>query len=268
MGREFVLLGDPVGHSLSPAIHRAVFDAWKVEATYTAVRVGRHDFEGALRRAAPRGGGNITLPHKRAAATLVDVATSDVSATGACNCFWTNGDGTISGDNTDVGGFERAIHDFGVNVADANVLVLGAGGAARAVVHALHHLDAGRVEIWNRTAARAAKVAEEAQGHVEVLQRLPGEGDYDLVVNATARGLERGDPLPLDLRGGVAAAVFDLVYAPGGTDWVRHATELGIPARDGSGMLVHQAALSLERWFPDREPPLPEMLAAVSAPAG
>jgi shikimate dehydrogenase len=264
MGREFSLLGDPVLHSLSPTIHRAAFGFWGVDASYAATRVTRLQLPAALRQAAGRGGGNVTLPHKGAVAGLLDVATIDVSLTGACNCFWGTGDGRIAGDNTDVGGFIRAIEDFGIDVVDGDVLVLGAGGAARAVVLALHRLDARKIEIWNRTPARADKVAAAAGGRVEVLQHLPREGDYDLVVNATSRGLEKGDPLPLDLRGGVAGAAFDLVYAPGGTEWVRHAGELGIPAQDGLGMLVHQAALSLERWFPDREPPLQQMRAAAA----
>ena len=267
MGGEFVLLGDPVGHSLSPAIHRAAFASWGIGASYAVARVTRLQLSSALRDAAARGGGNVTLPHKGVVATLLDVATSEVSQTGACNCFWGTPEGLVAGDNTDVGGFIRAIHDFGVTVAGAAVLVLGAGGAARAVVLALDRLDAKSVEIWNRTPARAERVATEAKSRVEVLQHLPREGDYDLVINATARGLERGEPLPLDLRGGITGAAFDLVYAPGGTDWVRHAAGLGIPASDGLGMLVHQAALSLERWFPDRDPPLAEMFSAVDGSA-
>ncbi|MFV1985778.1 MAG: shikimate dehydrogenase [Gemmatimonadota bacterium] len=267
MGREFVLLGDPVAHSLSPRIHAAAFDAWGVDATYRAQRVEAAGLAAAVRSAAAGGGGNVTLPYKRAVAALLEDATPDVVETGACNCFWRDRGDTLAGDNTDVGGFIRALGDLDVEVTGAAVLILGAGGAAGAVVRAVQRLGAGRVEIWNRTTARARRLAAEVAGDVIVHDRLPEEGAYDLVVNATACGLRLADPLPMDLRGGTAAA-FDLVYAPGGTPWVKHAAALGIPATDGLGMLVHQAALSLRRWFPDREPPLKEMFRAARGAPG
>ncbi len=268
MGREFVLLGNPVEHSLSPRIHSAAFEAWGVDATYEARQVDRAGLTEAVGSTSVGGGGNVTLPHKRAVAQLIDDPTPDVVSTGACNCFWRVPDGTIAGDNTDVGGFLRAVKELDVEVAGGAVLVLGAGGAARAILYALRRLGADRVEIWNRTAARARRLAAKVPGTIRVREELPQKGGYDLVINATSCGLGLADPLPMDLQGGVAAAVFDLVYAPNGTPWVKHATALGIPARDGRGMLVHQAALSLLRWFPDREPPLEEMFRAVHGAPG
>ena len=262
MAREFRLLGDPVEHSLSPRIHAAAFAAWGVEDRYVLSRVSARDFARQLRAAARGGGGNVTLPHKEAAAALIDRPGEAVTATGACNCFWPDSDGGIRGDNTDVGGFVRALGEWAPELRAARVLVLGAGGAARAVIHALAGLGAGRVDLWNRTADRATVLAASREG-VRSLERLPHSGDYDLVVNATRLGLDESDPLPIDLAGGVARRAFDLVYSSGGTAWVRHAGRLGIPARDGLSMLVYQAALSLRHWFPDREPPIEAMFDAV-----
>ncbi|MDH3733318.1 MAG: shikimate dehydrogenase [Gemmatimonadota bacterium] len=262
MPREFALLGDPVSHSLSPAIHGAAFAAWGVNARYVLRRVDRRRVPEALLEVAARGGGNVTLPHKELVAKLVDEPTGAVVETGACNCFWPTATG-VAGDNTDVGGFLLALGDQAGGLAGATVLMLGAGGAARAVLHALQQVGVARVDIWNRTGSRAAALTATSDENVVALDHLPDGGGYDLIVNATRLGLSNSDPLPIDLGGGVGRSVFDLVYSPSGTAWVRHAESLGVPARDGRSMLVHQAALSLRHWFPDREPSLSAMFAAV-----
>ena len=270
MTREFRLLGDPVAHSLSPAIHRAAFEAWGVADTYRLERVEAGGLERAVREAAERGGGNVTLPHKEAVAKLLDRRSRHVTSTGACNCFWRTADGELAGDNTDVEGFVAAARDLGAEVSGGRVLVLGAGGAARAVIRGLQLMGARRIELWNRTEGRARRLSTELSGELDVLERRPTDGRYDLVVNATRLGLADTDPLPLDLSGGLADAALDLVYGrgPDGTAWTRHATRHGVDAADGAGMLVHQAALSLARWFPGREPPLTTMLAAVRGGSG
>lgn len=267
MPREFSLLGQPVDHSLSPRIHGAAFAAWGVDDRYVLRPVQASELDQAVLDAAARGGGNVTLPHKQAVARLLDRPTDAVRATGACNCFWKTPDGHLAGDNTDVGGFIRALEDFGLELSGSEVLVLGAGGAARAVLQGLHRLGVAHVDVWGRTESRVRAMVEDTAVPAAVLGALPSVGDYLLVVNATRLGLDPSDPLPVDLSSGFGGAAFDLVYTGNGTTWVRHAAALGIPATDGLGMLVHQAALSLRRWFPDREPPVAEMFAAV-APSG
>ena len=261
MGREFVLIGDPVAHSRSPRIHRAAFSHWGLDASYSLRRVTAEEVEEEVRRAAARGGGNVTLPHKGAVASLIDEPTDAVRATGACNCFWGAGDGSVVGDNTDVAGFAAAVGQVTRDLSGADVLVLGAGGAARAVVHALRGFGARRIRLYNRTQGRAHRLAEDLGGAVEV---VPGGFDepVDLLVNATRLGLSADDPLPFDFAAAPVGAVFDLVYAPGETALVRAARALGIPATDGLPMLVHQAALSLKRWYPDLEPPMDVLFSA------
>jgi len=262
MTREFRLLGDPVAHSLSPVIHRAAFDAWGVADTYTLRRVEAAGLERAVREAAWAGGGNVTLPHKEAVARLLDAPSGHVIATGACNCFWLTPEGGLAGDNTDVDGFVAASRALGAAVTGGRALVLGAGGAARAVVRGLRLMGAASIDLWNRTPERARRLAAELDEGIEVLETPPADARHDLVVNATRLGLHAEDPLPLDLSSGHAGAALDLVYGPRGTAWTRHAASLGIPARDGTEMLVHQAAGSLAHWFPGREPPLEAMLDA------
>lgn len=275
--RVFALLGDPVEHSISPAIHNAAFLQLDLDAVYVTLRVGEGEvgrvMRSVARRGAGRGGGNVTLPHKERAARALDRATADVDATGACNCFWEE-DRALVGDNTDVGGFSDAVAALPeVELADGRVLLLGAGGGARAVLRACLSAEVAAVEVLNRTRERATTMVEEVAGDGSSadarVATLGGKeevgGSYDLVVNATSLGLRTDDPLPLELEGVETRAAFDLVYAPDpGTPWVRHAGSLGIPAADGLEMLVRQAGLSLTRWIGE-EPPLDAMRRAARA---
>ena len=264
MTRRYALLGDPVEHSISPAMHGAAFRAWGVDAAYTARRVVAGEVERTMRDPA-LAGGNVTLPHKLEAAEALSRPSRAVRATGACNCWWRAPDGELAGDNTDVGGLRLALERLRFEAAGARVLMLGAGGAARGAVHALLDGGASAVDILNRTAARACALRDAAgEGAVAVLDHLRPETRYDLVLNATSLGLSTADPLPLELDRGRFDLAYDLVYATGETRWVRHARSLGIRAADGLEMLVGQAALSLRRWFPERTPPLAQMRAAAT----
>ena len=206
-----------------------------------------------MREIGSSGGGNVTVPHKELAASHLDIRSSAVDGTGACNCFWLDSSGRLVGDNTDVGGFLMAASEIdGLRLGEAAVLLLGAGGAGRAVAAACAIAGVRRLTVRNRTTKRAeAMIAElglEELATVCSEQEVPS-GSYELVVNATSLGLATGDALPLVLDRGLHRRAFDLVYGPAGTEWTRHATAMGIPAADGLSMLVHQATLSLERWM-------------------
>lgn len=273
--RVFALLGWPVEHSLSPVIHEAAFRELGLDATYLSLPVRDEELNGALPAVARAGGGNVTVPHKEAAARLLDRPSADVRRTGACNCFWAE-DGEVAGDNTDVGGFRSAVDAWPeARLRGGDFLLLGAGGAARAVVAACVDAGVESVEIWNRTTERARGLVRDARQSgsdagtdLRVLEaRWDADGPYDLVVNATSLGLDPDDPLPLELDDVRAAAVFDLVYGEEGTPWTRHARRIGVPARDGLEMLVRQAGLSLERWL-GVAPPLGAMRRAARSAAG
>lgn len=253
--RLIALLGDPVAHSLSPRIQNAAFRAAEVDGVYLALRCDTDSLPGLLRGIAHAGGGgNVTLPHKEAAARLVDRRTEAVERTGACNTFWLE-DGEIRGDNTDVAGFRGAATALlGHPFTGIRVLLLGAGGAARAVLCALADAGADEVVIVNRTRSRA-ETASEVPGRglaVRVVMdatALAGE-HFDLVVNATSLGLETSDPLPPAADGRISiGCAFDLVYRPGGTTWARHLRSMGVSAVDGSEMLLRQGAAAFRRWW-------------------
>jgi shikimate dehydrogenase len=260
--RLIALLGDPVDHSLSARFQNAAIAAAGIDAVYVALRCETGAFEGLMRGIAAAGGaGNVTRPHKERATLLLDTATAAVERTGACNTFWLE-DGRIHGDNTDVEGFDAAARQLIGAPAGARVLVLGAGGAARAAVLALLQGRADAIHLLARTAARARAVRDgldRSGRRVAVLEHpepLRREG-YDLVVNATSLGLRPDDELPLDLdRPGRVGAVLDLAYGDRPTLWVQDARARGIPAADGLSMLIHQGAAAFRRWFgsePDLE---------------
>jgi len=254
--RRYGLLGDPVAHSLSAPIYRAAFSHLCIEASYEAIRVPGGDVDGlgrAMRDLAASGGGNVTVPHKEAAARLVDVLRPHAKRTGACNCFWLDAAGRLVGDNTDVGGFLHATRDLeNLELGGANVLLLGAGGAARAVAIACELAGVTRLDVHNRTADRADRMIAELglEKIARTLGLLAGSSvTYDLVVNSTSLGIEPGESPPLSFDDVRARFAFDLVYGQGGTAWTRAATLAGVPATDGISMLVRQAVLNLELWF-------------------
>lgn len=269
--RVFALLGDPVGHTLSPRIQNAAAAALDVDGVYVALQCGEEDLPGFMRGLSRSGGGgNVTLPHKGKAASVIDRPLEAVRRTGACNTFWLQ-DGRVVGDNTDVEGFRRALQHFlgAASPEGQKVLLLGAGGAARAALVALLDDGVEEVCIFNRSAERARSAARRIGGaRARVLDgpRDWHDGDFDLVVNATSLGLSNEDPLPIDLeRLSRAGAVMDLVYGPKPTPFLRAAEALGIRATDGKEMLVQQAAAAFELWW-DRSAPVEAMRAALPDP--
>ncbi|HEV7588126.1 MAG TPA: shikimate dehydrogenase [Longimicrobium sp.] len=268
--RVIALLGDPVSHSLSPRIQNAAIRALLLDGVYVALRCAGGDLPWVLRALAHAGGGgNVTVPHKEAAFRAVDRRTAAAEATGAVNTFWL-AEGEVWGDNTDVEGFTAAVRVLlGRSAAGARVLLLGAGGAARAVVHALASHGAERIVIVNRTGERARELAHRfgrGRTQIEVVASAGelGAASFDLAVNTTSLGLHADDPLPLDpLAAPEIDAALDLVYDRSGeTRWVRAMNAHGIPTADGTEMLLQQGAAAFRRWW-SLDPPLEVMRAAL-----
>jgi shikimate dehydrogenase len=265
--RVIALLGDPVSHSFSPALHNAAMQALHLDGVYVALRCSSADCSPLLHALARAGGaGNVTIPHKQIAAQAVDVRTTAVERTGACNTFWLE-DGRVHGDNTDVEGFRRTVQDFLGNTAGARVLLLGGGGAARAIVVALADARVAAIDVVTRRAAQFDELKALVHDPTPTLRDVTGVRDrYDFIVHATPLGLHPDDPMPVDpehLHG--TPAVIDLVYRAGGTAWVHGARAAGVRAIDGLEMLIHQAAGSFERWW-HRPAPIEPMRAAIRPP--
>ncbi len=256
--RVFALLGDPVMHSLSPAMYNAAFRALGLPAVYVPIRCSSRDLPGLMGGIARSGGGgNVTVPHKELAARLVQDASDVVRAAGACNTFWRHAE-RVRGDNTDVAGVITAMGELGV--CGGAWLVAGTGGAARAVVLAARQKGA-RVSVRSRDRARAAEFGEWV---AKVGVAAATAEECDVLVNATPLGLRRDDapPIPLELAPNARAAL-DLVYTSGETPWVHHCRARGLEARDGRTMLLAQGVAAFRRWYPDIAPPEEIMKAAL-----
>jgi shikimate dehydrogenase len=263
---RFAVFGHPIAHSLSPEIHAAFARQLGLGLDYAAVDVPPAEFDATVRRFFADGGlgANVTLPHKHSAFALADVRTEAAQRAGVANTLSPLVGGGIEAHNTDGSGFVRDIterHGFDLRGHDA--LLLGAGGAAKAVAWAL--LDAGvqTLTIVNRTPERADEIADAigdpARCHTRYWDGLEGEC-FDLVVNATSIGITGGSfDLPMSIVQDHSTA-YDLCYGAAAAGFKAWAIAAGVRPdwfRDGLGMLVEQAADAFERWHgqrPDTDP--------------
>ena len=266
------VIGDPVDHSLSPAIHNAAFAACDLDWAYLAFPVpeGAAGLAVGGMRSLGIEGLSVTMPHKAAVIGALDRLEDDAAALGAVNCIARDSSGLV-GANTDGAGFLDALRlDEGFDPAGRRCLVVGAGGAGRAVARALGRAGA-QVLIANRSPERAARAVELAGRD----SRVVGTGaaaEAELVVNATSLGMGvvvttggESEPLPVDpAHLGAGQLVVDLVYHPATTPLLAEARARGAAVANGLGMLIHQAAHAFRRWTGE-DPPLEAMSAAAVA---
>lgn len=257
--RVFALLGDPVAHSVSPAMQNAAFAALGLDAAYVPMRCATADVPVLMRTlAALGGGGNVTLPHKVVAAAAVDPA--GTLPLGTVNTFWADG-GTLQGESTDIIGVREGMTALGAPAAPW--LVVGTGGTARAALWAARERGVA-IAVRSRSVERAR--ALEAQAQAMGIALVP-EAECAIAVNATPLGLRADDPLPMAPAPHLRWAL-DMVYHPGQTAWVRAMRAAGAQALDGRVALLAQGAAGFRRWFPGVEPPLEIMRAALQRALG
>jgi shikimate dehydrogenase len=254
------VIGSPVRHSLSPAIHNAGFAAAGLDWAFVAFEVvpgGGAAALGAM-RSLGLGGLSVTMPHKDDVAAAADLRSPTVERLGAANCVVPTGDGRLRAENTDGGGFVASLRDAGIEPDDLRCCVVGAGGAARAVVLALAEAGAAEVSVVNRTPANAERAAGLAGAAGRVVagdDAARAVAGADLVVNATPIGMGDDASTPIDPRRlGAGQVVADLVYYPLDTPFLQAAASAGCRTVDGLGMLVHQAALAFEAWTGEAAP--------------
>jgi shikimate dehydrogenase len=255
---RLVLLGHPLSHSLSPRFQNAALVAAGIPLRYEAVDVEPTAFEDVVATLkGQNAAGNVTIPFKERMHDACDVLSPLAQRVGAVNVFWIDEDGRLVGDNSDVGGFDAAVATLlGACPRDITVGLLGAGGAAAAVLAAVETWPGCTAHVYNRTPERARLLCERFGAVAQPVDDVGVIAGAQLVVNATSIGI-RDDAYPLSpslIAPG--AAVIDLVYRPGETAWIRALRARGHRACDGLPMLIEQGALAFERWFgvaPDRE---------------
>lgn len=247
------VMGWPVAQSRSPRLHNHWLARHGIDGAYVPLPVRREGLAAAVRGLAAAGfaGLNVTIPHKEAVLALCDRLTEQARRAGAVNTLVFGEDGRVLGANTDGAGFLQNLRAHGVDPAAGPALLLGAGGAARAIAAAL--LDEGAaVTVANRTPARAEALARELPG-LRVLawdRRAAALADHALLVNTTSLGMAGQPGLELELGGAPAGlAVADIVYAPRRTALLLAAEARGLRTVEGLGMLLHQAVPGFTEWF-------------------
>ena len=251
------VMGWPVGHSRSPRLHGYWIRQYGIDGAYIPLPVRPENFESALRALPKLGfaGANVTVPHKEAALAGVDRADPQARRIGAANTIVVAADGTLEGRNTDAFGFLENLRGSIVNwrAAAGPAVIVGAGGAARAIAVALMDAGAPALRLVNRTVERAERLARDVGGPVQVYRwtdRVPALADAALLVNTTTLGMTGQPPLDLDLKGlPTTAVVNDVVYVPLETPLLAAARARGNRAVDGLGMLLHQARPGFAAWF-------------------
>ncbi len=250
------LLGNPLGHSLSPVMHNAAFRAlgldWRYELLETPLEGLPEAFE-TLRRD-DVAGANVTIPHKQSVIQFIDDLANGAGRIGAVNTI-VKREGRLVGENTDLYGIIRVLQDEGVNLIGARVTVLGAGGAARALVFALAQQHVASIVIFNRTVQRAQALASDLRhldAALDVSINAPSRlKEASLIVNATSVGMSpKSDetPMPSGTEFPPGAVAFDLVYRPLKTRFLTDAERSGLKTIDGLSLLVHQGAAAFKMW--------------------
>ena len=253
MKRVF-LVGCPLGHSVSPVMQNAAFRATGLDWQYELLETSRDELPAKVARLREQdcAGANVTIPHKQTIIEFLDDVTDAAREIGAVNTIVKRGSQLV-GENTDAYGFLQSLRVARVGPATARAVILGAGGAARAVAFALAATGAANIAIVNRTTARAMAFADELRRQYPLLaltvNHLEALGDATLFVNATPVGMAPSvdeSPMPGAFPRGVVA--FDLVYCPIQTQFLRDAERAGAQTVGGIGMLVHQGAAAFELW--------------------
>jgi shikimate dehydrogenase len=251
------VIGSPVAHSRSPALHSHWLKRYGIAGYYVPLDIAAPDLEEALRALPKMGfiGANVTIPHKEKVMKIADLVTDRAAVMGAANTLIFRGDGKIHADNTDGYGFTENLRQGapGWDPADGPAAVIGAGGAARAVVASLIDVGVTEIRLTNRTRARSDALRQEFGTKVHVYEWVQAGSAIDgarTIVNASSLGMV-GKPdlkIPTDALSR-DAVVTDLVYTPLETAFLRQAAEAGCRTVDGLGMLLYQAAPAFERWF-------------------
>lgn len=258
-GKVAGVVGWPIAQSLSPLLHGYWLDALKIDGALVPLAIPREDFArviGGLQRAGFRGV-NVTVPHKEAAFALAHFCDAAAKAAGAANLLVFHTDGRIEGRNTDTVGLTESVRERVGSLQGRTIVLLGAGGAARAAVLALDGLDAAKVHLLTRQTDKAVMLARSLQPAVRC-EIMPGSledwgkvaAGADFLINATSAGMKGNPPLRLDLAQlPDGATVLDIVYNPLETELLKQAKARGLATIDGLGMLMHQAVPSFEAFF-------------------
>ena len=261
MLKTFAVIGDPIDHSLSPTIHNAAYRQLGLECTYIAYRIpkGQLDVEIDSLKKIKISGFNVTIPHKINVMEYLDELDENCKTIGACNTV-INDDGNLKGYNTDMDGFLEPIKNRNIAIQDSNILLFGAGGAARAIIAGLAKEKARHVTIVNRTTEHGLQLKEFSgsiglNSEVKTIEEMNEfHADYDLIINSSSLGLKNeSNPIPIKIIN-QETVVYDIVYKPVNTELIKESKKKNAEIIYGYEMLLGQAVRSFEIWLEQKAP--------------
>ncbi|WP_342505255.1 shikimate dehydrogenase [Sporosarcina sp. FSL K6-2383] len=255
MKKWYAVLGDPVAQSMSPAMHDAWFADNDIDATYVPIHVTAQEFERVVAGLKHLGcsGWNATVPHKSAIIPFLDELEPSAKLMDAVNTVQVLPDGSLVGSNTDGLGFVRSLEEaYGMQCKGKKVLMIGAGGAARGIAHALHSQGYGPITFTNRTVEKAKQLASGVSNSavLSIGEAESSLAEFGLIVQTTTVGMNFAQPgMPLNPKNVIdGAVVADIIYNPLETEFLAEACKRGAQTMNGVGMFVHQGALAFETW--------------------
>jgi shikimate dehydrogenase len=264
MKKLFGVIGDPIGHSMSPAMHNDLFDFYGIDAVYLPFHVTKENLEAAVKgfKALGVSGFNVTIPHKTDIMAYLDQIDPLAEAIGAVNTV-KNEHGILTGYNTDGPGFVKGLESMDADPGSRAALIIGAGGASRAIYFSMAQAGIQRIDLYNRTAGKAEELVSSCPFKVQskVLDRKTAEKslhEYQLIIQTTSIGMSPDlEGLPLSPKNiSRDTIVSDIIYNPLQTKFLEEASKKGAEIQNGVGMFVLQGALAFEKWtgiFPDTE---------------
>ena len=261
MAKRFAVIGDPIDHSLSPNIHSAAFRELNLDSSYIGYRIPKGELEGGVEglKKIKINGFNITIPHKIEMMKYLDKMDESCSIIGAVNTV-VNNEGVLKGYNTDMDGFLEPLKKRNITIQNSKVLLIGAGGAARAIVAGIAKEKAASIDIANRTIEKANNLLEFAtklglSANVKKIESIDTSTEnYNIIINATSIGL-KDEPSPISFEGiNEKTVVYDIVYTPMNTDFIKKAKMKNAIIIYGYEMLLGQAIRAFEIWHEMKAP--------------
>ena len=246
--KKYLVIGNPIEHSLSPNIHNYWFDKNKINATYEKKLITNNDLKIIILKLKSEKihGINVTVPFKQAIIPFIDELSPEAKKTNSVNTVYKK-DNKIVGHNTDIVGFELAIKEKKYHLKDKKIFILGAGGVVSSIIVAMKNLGSSKIILTNRTKENAEKIKENFSD-IEVVNwgEIP---DFDMIINATSVGLKSNEKLDLNLlKFGPDKFFYDVIYNPKETIFLKEAKEFGNKTENGMMMFVYQAAAAFKLW--------------------
>ena len=246
--KNFLVIGNPIGHSLSPKLHNYWIKQNNIDAIYDKKQLEENEIEKIINevRKDKIHGINVTVPFKKSVIPFLDLLTPTASASQSVNTIFKK-DNILVGDNTDIGGFELSLKHINYEPKNKKIFILGAGGVAPSIVFFLKKSGASKIIISNRTKKKAEDL-KKIYSELEVVE-WGKITDFDMIINATSLGLKSGDKINLDLsKIGSGKLFYDLIYNPAKTNFLAQGQDLGNKIINGKMMFIYQAQLAFKIW--------------------